>query len=161
MRSGSQGRKVLPPSTHLCERSPHRSITIAETGERIKVASHVVFFGADNSNGHGDSSGNFAGVREQNTAFLDRFLIHSEVRLSAAHPGVWSGLSPHRSEPQGQRDLGRVCEMWPVRKPVPVFLLSPLPASVVRMGQGCEAWHPCPNRFHQCNCQQVSRRLRK
>ena len=57
----------------LCERSPHRSITIAETGERIKVASHVVFFGADNSNGHGDSSGNFAGVREQNTAFLDRF----------------------------------------------------------------------------------------
>ena len=57
----------------LCERSPHRSITIAETGERVRVAPHVVFFGADNSNGHGDSSGNFAGVREQNTAFLDRF----------------------------------------------------------------------------------------
>ena len=33
----------------------------------------VVFFGADNSNGFGDSSGNFAGVRDQNTAFLDRF----------------------------------------------------------------------------------------
>jgi cobaltochelatase CobS len=32
-----------------------------------------VFFGADNSNGHGDTSGNFAGVRDQNTAFLDRF----------------------------------------------------------------------------------------
>ena len=57
----------------LCEHSPHRSITIAETGKRIPVASHVVFFCADNSNGHGDSSGNFAGVREQNTAFLDRF----------------------------------------------------------------------------------------
>lgn len=57
----------------LCERSPHRSITISETGERIGVASHVVFFCADNSNGHGDTSGNFAGVREQNTAFLDRF----------------------------------------------------------------------------------------
>lgn len=57
----------------LCEHSPHRSITIAETGERIGVADHVVFFGADNSNGHGDHSGNFAGVREQNTAFLDRF----------------------------------------------------------------------------------------
>jgi len=57
----------------LCERSPHRSITIAETGQRVRVAPHVVFFGADNSNGHGDSSGNFAGVREQNTAFLDRF----------------------------------------------------------------------------------------
>ena len=57
----------------LCERSPHRSITVSETGERIGVASHVVFFCADNSNGHGDSSGNFAGVREQNSAFLDRF----------------------------------------------------------------------------------------
>ena len=57
----------------LCERSPHRSIVIAETGVRIPVASHVVFFGADNSNGHGDTSGNFAGVRDQNTAFLDRF----------------------------------------------------------------------------------------
>jgi len=57
----------------LCERSPHRSIVIAETGVRIPVASHVVFFGADNSNGFGDASGNFAGVRDQNTAFLDRF----------------------------------------------------------------------------------------
>jgi MoxR-like ATPase len=57
----------------LCERSPHRSIVIAETGVRIPVASHVVFFCADNSNGHGDSSGNFSGVRDQNTAFLDRF----------------------------------------------------------------------------------------
>jgi MoxR-like ATPase len=46
---------------------------VSETGERIKVASHVVFFGADNSNGFGDTSGNFAGVREQNSAFIDRF----------------------------------------------------------------------------------------
>lgn len=57
----------------LCERSPHRSIVISETGQRIPVASHVAFFCADNSNGHGDSSGNFAGVRDQNTAFIDRF----------------------------------------------------------------------------------------
>ena len=57
----------------LCERSPHRSIVIAETGIRIPVASHVVFFCADNSNGHGDESGNFDGVRGKNTAFLDRF----------------------------------------------------------------------------------------
>ena len=57
----------------LCEHSPHRSIVIAETGTRIPVASHVAFFCADNSNGHGDSSGNFAGVRDQNTAFIDRF----------------------------------------------------------------------------------------
>jgi len=57
----------------VCEPSPHRSIVIPETGVRIAVAPHVVFFGADNSNGFGDSSGNFAGVRDQNTAFLDRF----------------------------------------------------------------------------------------
>ena len=56
----------------LTERSVHRALTIAETGARIPVASHVAFFAADNSNGHGDS-GNFAGVREQNSAFLDRF----------------------------------------------------------------------------------------
>jgi len=69
----------------LCERSPHRSITISETGERIPVASHVVFFGADNSNGHGDTSGNFAGVREQNTAFLDRFSFTLRFEYLPAH----------------------------------------------------------------------------
>jgi nitric oxide reductase NorQ protein len=57
----------------LTERSPHRALTIAETGARIPVAQYVTFFAADNSNGHGDSNGTFAGVREQNTAFLDRF----------------------------------------------------------------------------------------
>lgn len=57
----------------LCERSIHRSLTISETGRRITVAKDVVFFGADNSNGYGNTSGNFAGVREQNSAFLDRF----------------------------------------------------------------------------------------
>lgn len=57
----------------VCERSPNRSIVVPETGERIKVAAYVSFFAADNSNGHGDASGNFAGVRDQNTAFLDRF----------------------------------------------------------------------------------------
>jgi MoxR-like ATPase len=38
----------------LTERSVHRALTIAETGARIPVASHVAFFAADNSNGHGD-----------------------------------------------------------------------------------------------------------
>lgn len=57
----------------LCERSANRAIVIAETGVRIPVASHVAFFCADNSNGHGDQSGNFAGVRDQNSAFIDRF----------------------------------------------------------------------------------------
>ena len=55
------------------ERSKQRAIVIADSGLRIPVASHVVFFCADNSNGHGDSTGNFAGVRDQNTAFIDRF----------------------------------------------------------------------------------------
>lgn len=57
----------------LTERSPHRALVVAETGQRIPVANDVVFFCADNSNGHGDTSGNFAGVREQNSAFIDRF----------------------------------------------------------------------------------------
>ena len=57
----------------VTEHSPHRALVIAETGVRFPVASHVAFFCADNSNGHGDASGNFAGVRDQNTAFIDRF----------------------------------------------------------------------------------------
>jgi len=57
----------------LCERSPHRALTVSETGARIPVADDVAFFCCDNSNGHGDSKGNFAGVREQNSAFIDRF----------------------------------------------------------------------------------------
>ena len=57
----------------LTERSPHRALVVSETGERIPVAADVCFFAADNSNGYGDTSGNFAGVREQNSAFIDRF----------------------------------------------------------------------------------------
>jgi len=57
----------------LCERTVDRAITISETGQRIPVAPHVVFMVADNSNGHGDASGNFAGVRVQSSAFIDRF----------------------------------------------------------------------------------------
>jgi MoxR-like ATPase len=57
----------------VTEHSPHRALVVAETGVRFPVASHVAFFCADNSNGHGDSTGNFAGVRDQNTAFIDRF----------------------------------------------------------------------------------------
>ena len=57
----------------VTEHSIHRALVISETGQRFPVASHVAFFCADNSNGHGDSTGNFAGVRDQNTAFIDRF----------------------------------------------------------------------------------------
>ena len=63
----------ISPLHAVTERSPHRALVIAETGERIPVAVGVAFFAADNSTGHGDDSGNFAGVREQNSAFLDRF----------------------------------------------------------------------------------------
>jgi MoxR-like ATPase len=63
----------ISPLHAVTERSIHRSLLIAETGEHIPVSTGVVFFAADNSSGHGDESGNFAGVREQNSAFLDRF----------------------------------------------------------------------------------------
>jgi cobaltochelatase CobS len=63
----------ISPLHAVTERSVHRALLIAETGENIPVSTGVVFFAADNSSGHGDESGNFAGVREQNSAFLDRF----------------------------------------------------------------------------------------
>jgi len=69
----------------LCERSPHRALTVSETGVRIPVAEGVAFFCADNSNGHGDASGNFAGVREQNSAFIDRFSYTLEFDYLPAH----------------------------------------------------------------------------
>jgi MoxR-like ATPase len=73
MRSGLPERSLISVLHALTERSVHRALTIAETGvTAFRLRAHVAFFAADNSNGHGDS-GNFAGVREQNTAFLDRF----------------------------------------------------------------------------------------
>jgi cobaltochelatase CobS len=85
----------------LCERTPDRAIVISETGERIPVAPHVVFFVADNSNGHGDN-GNFAGVRQQSTAFIDRFSFtlnfeylpaHEEAALVASRSGMSAAAS--------------------------------------------------------------------
>ena len=67
----------------LCERTRDRAIVISETGERIPVAPHVCFFVADNSNGHGDN-GNFAGVRQQSTAFIDRFSFTLEFQYLPA-----------------------------------------------------------------------------
>lgn len=48
-------------------------ITVPETGEVIRRAPGVTFFAADNSNGRGDHTGVYVGVREQNNAFLNRF----------------------------------------------------------------------------------------
>ena len=57
----------------ICEPSVHRAVVVNETGKRIPVHKSVAFFCADNSNGHGDDKGSYAGVRDQNSAFIDRF----------------------------------------------------------------------------------------
>lgn len=57
----------------ICEPSVHRGVMINETGQRIPVHPSVAFFCADNTNGHGDATGNFTGTRDQNSAFIDRF----------------------------------------------------------------------------------------
>lgn len=46
---------------------------IQETHERVKKAEGVDFCVADNSNGRGDTSGVYAGIREMNYAFCDRY----------------------------------------------------------------------------------------
>lgn len=48
-------------------------ITVQETGEVVRPAPGVALMAADNSNGTGDRSGMFAGVRDQNRALLSRF----------------------------------------------------------------------------------------
>lgn len=43
-------------------------------GEKVYTrATGTLFFGADNSNGQGDTGGRFAGVQQMNTATMDRF----------------------------------------------------------------------------------------
>jgi MoxR-like ATPase len=52
---------------------PNGAVTIPETGQVVSKAEGVVFFAADNSNGRGDFTGMYVGVREQNVAFVNRF----------------------------------------------------------------------------------------
>lgn len=52
---------------------PEGVVTIPETGEVVRKAPGVVFFAADNSNGRGDYTGMYVGIREQNVAFVNRF----------------------------------------------------------------------------------------
>ena len=52
---------------------PNGTITISETGEVVNKAPGVIFFAADNSNGRGDFTGMYVGVREMNIAFVNRF----------------------------------------------------------------------------------------
>lgn len=48
-------------------------LTINETGEVVEKAAGVAFIAADNSNGTGDTSSMFAGLRDMNRALLSRF----------------------------------------------------------------------------------------
>lgn len=74
---------------------PEGCVTIPETGEVVRKAPGVVFFAADNSNGRGDFSGMYVGVREMNVAFVNRFaktLVFSYLD-SAIEAKVISGRS--------------------------------------------------------------------
>jgi len=51
----------------------HRSYTIHSTGEVVKVAPGVMFVIADNTNGAGDETGQYAGTNQSNTSLVNRF----------------------------------------------------------------------------------------
>jgi cobaltochelatase CobS len=51
----------------------HRTYTIHETGEVVRCAPGVVFVIADNTNGTGDETGQYAGTNQANTALVNRF----------------------------------------------------------------------------------------
>jgi len=51
----------------------HRTYTIHETGEVVKAAPGVCFFIADNTNGAGDETGQYAGTNPSNTSLVNRF----------------------------------------------------------------------------------------
>lgn len=74
---------------------PDAVITVPETGEVIKKAPGVVFFAADNSNGRGDFTGMYVGVREQNVAFVNRF--SKTLKFTYLSPSVESQVIAYRS----------------------------------------------------------------
>lgn len=64
----------------------------------------MVFLGADNSNGQGDSGGRFAGVQQMNSAFMDRFAFvvpctylnpADEAEALRRHTGCTQALADH------------------------------------------------------------------
>jgi len=68
---------------------PEGVVTVPETGEVIRKAPGVVFMAADNSNGRGDYTGMYVGVREMNVAFVNRFARTIEFTyLKAADEAV-------------------------------------------------------------------------
>ena len=74
---------------------PGGEFNITETGRKVKKANGVVFLAADNSLGRGDYSGQYAGVREMNSAFLSRFPI--KLEFSYLSPSVESRVIAARS----------------------------------------------------------------
>lgn len=74
-------------------------------GERVYTrAPGNLFFGADNSNGQGDSGGRFAGVQQMNTATMDRFSFviplsyldpADEAAALVRHTGCTQALADH------------------------------------------------------------------
>jgi len=58
----------------------YRTLTIAETGQRIKVAAGVIFVCCDNTNGTGGGAAHgYVGTGRLNAAFLDRFSAFCHV----------------------------------------------------------------------------------
>ncbi len=51
---------------------PNGGLTVDETGEHVRVAPGVVFVMCDNTNGRGDTTGQYEGTRRMNAATLDR-----------------------------------------------------------------------------------------
>lgn len=76
-------RSEYTSSLHAALES-NANITVPETGEVIRRAPGVTFLAADNSNGRGDATGTYAGIREQNTAFLNRFASFIEFDFPSA-----------------------------------------------------------------------------
>jgi MoxR-like ATPase len=51
----------------------HRTFTIQATGEVVRAAHGIVFVVADNTNGSGDDTGQYAGTNQANAALVNRF----------------------------------------------------------------------------------------
>src|SRR5262245_42899626 len=73
----------------------NRCYVVPQTGEKITCADGVLFFGAGNSNGRGDTTGRYAGVQEQNAALMSRF--RSMVAVTYLTPAREARLLASRS----------------------------------------------------------------
>jgi MoxR-like ATPase len=74
---------------------PKGAVTVVETGAVYRKAEGVLFFACDNSNGTGDSTGSYVGVRQQNYAFLSRFGFY--VKFSYPEPAAEAEIISLRS----------------------------------------------------------------